>query len=90
MASYLELYHSGKLAERVEAARALLQKCLVCPRHCGINRLVGETGKCETARWAKVSSYGPHFGEESPLVGRSGSGTIQGGYCKENSMKLSI
>ena len=76
MASYLEIYHSGRLAERVEAARALLQKCLVCPRHCGINRMVGETGKCETARWAKVSSYGPHFGEESPLVGRSGSGTI--------------
>ncbi len=76
MAAYLELYRSGKLAERVEAARALLQACQVCPRHCGANRLAGETGKCHTAQRAVVSSCGPHFGEEAPLVGRHGSGTI--------------
>ena len=76
MAAYLELYYSGKLVERLEAARALLQNCEVCPRHCGINRLAGETGKCRTTGLAAVSSYGPHFGEEAPLVGRHGSGTI--------------
>jgi putative pyruvate formate lyase activating enzyme len=76
MAAYLELYYSGKLAERVEAARALLKNCQVCPHHCGINRLAGETGKCNTGKLAVVSSYGPHFGEESPLVGKHGSGTI--------------
>jgi len=76
MAAYLELYHSGKLAERVETARTLLKNCQVCPRHCGINRLDGETGKCHTGKLAVVSSYGPHFGEEAPLVGKHGSGTI--------------
>ena len=76
MAAYLELYHSGKLAERVETARALLKNCQVCPHHCGINRLADETGKCHTGKLAVVSSYGPHFGEEAPLVGKHGSGTI--------------
>lgn len=72
----MELCHSGKLAERIEAAKALLQNCQVCPHHCGINRLAGEMGKCRTARLAVVSNYGPHFGEEAPLVGKHGSGTI--------------
>jgi putative pyruvate formate lyase activating enzyme len=76
MAAYLELYHCGKLAERVEAAWALLNNCQVCPHHCGINRLANETGKCHTGKLAVVSSYGPHFGEEAPLVGKHGSGTI--------------
>jgi putative pyruvate formate lyase activating enzyme len=76
MAAYLELYRSGKLAERVEAARALLKNCRLCPRHCGINRLADEMGKCHTGKLVVVSSYGPHFGEEAPLVGKHGSGTI--------------
>ncbi len=76
MAAYLELYHSGKLAERVEAARALLKNCRLCPRHCGINRLINEKGQCYTGKLAVISSYGPHFGEEAPLVGTCGSGTI--------------
>lgn len=76
MAAYLELYHSGKLKERVEAAKSLLQNCSVCPRVCGVNRLEGEVGKCRIAREVMVSSYGPHFREEAPLVGRHGSGTI--------------
>ena len=74
--SYLKLHHSGKLAARVEMARALLKGCHVCPRRCGANRLDGEVGECLTAEEAIVSSYGPHFGEEPPLVGRYGSGTI--------------
>ena len=76
MPAYLDLYHSGKLSERVLAARDLLHSCIVCPRRCGVNRLADETGKCKTGRLAVVSSYGPHFGEESPLVGMHGSGTI--------------
>lgn len=76
MAAYLELYHSGKLAERVEAARALLKNCRLCPRRCGINRLTNEEGQCYTGKLAVISSYGPHFGEEAPLVGTCGSGTI--------------
>jgi putative pyruvate formate lyase activating enzyme len=48
----------------------------VCPRTCGVNRLAGDIGKCRTSRPAMVSSLGPHFGEEAPLVGSHGSGTI--------------
>lgn len=76
MAAYLELYHSGKLRERIDAAVSLLENCSVCPRSCGVNRLTGDVGKCRTPREAMVFSYGPHFGEEAPLVGRNGSGTI--------------
>lgn len=76
MPAYLELWHKGKLADRVEAAKVLLESCRVCPRSCGINRLAGETGKCRTGAQAMVSSFGPHFGEEAPLVGKYGSGTI--------------
>ncbi len=76
MAAYLELYRSGKLRERIDAAVSLLESCSVCPRSCGVNRLAADVGKCRTPREAMVSSYGPHFGEETPLVGRHGSGTI--------------
>jgi putative pyruvate formate lyase activating enzyme len=76
VAAYLELYHSGELKRRVEAAESLLLNCTVCPRCCRVNRLEGELGECHTPGEAIVSSYGPHFGEEAPLVGRHGSGTI--------------
>jgi putative pyruvate formate lyase activating enzyme len=76
LAAYLELYCSGKLRERVDAAVSLLESCSVCPRSCCVNRLAGDVGKCRTPREAMVASYGPHFGEEAPLVGRHGSGTI--------------
>jgi putative pyruvate formate lyase activating enzyme len=76
LAAYLELHRSGKLRERVEAAVSLLESCSVCPRGCAVNRLAGDVGKCRTPREAMISSYGPHFGEEAPLVGRHGSGTI--------------
>ncbi len=59
----------------------MLEECRLCPRQCGINRLAGENGKCRIAKQVLVSSYGPHFGEESPLVGRHGSGTIFFTYC---------
>jgi putative pyruvate formate lyase activating enzyme len=76
LATYLELYRSGQLRERIDRAISLLESCSVCPRSCGVNRLVGDAGKCRTPREAMVSSYGPQFGEETPLVGKSGSGTI--------------
>jgi putative pyruvate formate lyase activating enzyme len=53
-----------------------MQSCSLCPRECGVNRLEGETGYCESGRKAKVASYNAHFGEEAPLVGKYGSGTI--------------
>ena len=74
--SYLRLYSQGLLTERIEKALALLKPCRLCPRACGVDRLKGETGFCETGRKAAVASAAAHFGEESPLVGRFGSGTI--------------
>jgi putative pyruvate formate lyase activating enzyme len=59
----------------------MLAECRSCSRHCGVNRLIGESGKCHITSQAMVSSYGPHFGEEAPLVGRHGSGTIFFTYC---------
>ncbi len=81
MAAYQGLYRSGELEQRVERARAMLRSCELCPRRCRANRLQGETGMCRTAAEAAVSSYGPHFGEEAPLVGIHGSGTIFFTYC---------
>jgi putative pyruvate formate lyase activating enzyme len=76
MASYLKLWRDGTLAERAEQAVARLAGCDLCPRRCRTDRLRGRLGKCRTGRRAMVSSYAPHYGEERPLVGRSGSGTI--------------
>jgi len=56
--------------------RERLRACDICPRLCGVDRLRGERGCCGTGAGAVVASYGPHFGEEAPLVGRSGSGTV--------------
>ncbi len=81
MAAYQEIYQSGELEERIERARAILECCELCPRRCRVNRLQGETGICRTANEAVVSSYGPHFGEEAPLVGSQGSGTIFFTHC---------
>jgi putative pyruvate formate lyase activating enzyme len=74
--SYLALAETGELGDRIEAACALLGDCGVCPRHCGVDRTAGEPGYCRGGLLPRVSSAGPHFGEEPPLVGRSGSGTI--------------
>jgi len=76
MPGYLHLQRSGELAERITAARDILRNCTLCPRHCRVNRLKGERGACRTGALPVVSSYGPHFGEERPLVGLHGSGTI--------------
>ncbi|GBC63275.1 radical SAM protein [Desulfonema ishimotonii] len=77
----IETFKRGILRERVSQARRILKACTLCPRRCGINRLAGETGICKTGEKAWVSSYGPHFGEESPLVGDDGSGTIFFTHC---------
>ena len=74
--SYIEAYRTGKLADSIGKAYKILENCRLCPRKCGINRLKDEKGICRTGRLAMVSSCNPHFGEEDPLVGTSGSGTI--------------
>jgi putative pyruvate formate lyase activating enzyme len=74
--SYLALLDSGELARRADEAIALLSCCTVCPRNCRVDRTAGERGYCGCGLLPEVASYGPHFGEEQPLVGRHGSGTI--------------
>jgi len=73
---YLKLFRAGRLKERISAANKLLHHCSVCPHNCGVDRLQGEIGLCRIGAKARVASFGPHFGEETPLVGQNGSGTI--------------
>jgi putative pyruvate formate lyase activating enzyme len=80
-ASYVALHRSGELRQRAERAIEMLACCAICPRECRVNRLEGPTGFCRTGRRAVVSSYNPHFGEEAPLVGTHGSGTIFLTHC---------
>ncbi len=75
MASYNHIPQEA-LQERTKKAIALLKSCDICPRHCRVNRLEDEKGFCRIGRHARVCSYAQHFGEETPLVGRHGSGTI--------------
>jgi len=80
-AAYIKTFDHGLLAAKVKKAYARMGACHLCPRKCGVNRLAGETGLCKTAKNAWVSSYSPHFGEEAPLVGSNGSGTIFFTHC---------
>jgi len=74
--SYLKLYESGELDKRIDLLYRILESCELCPRKCRANRLEGEKGVCKSGKELMVSSYGPHIGEEDPLVGIGGSGTI--------------
>lgn len=80
--AYLRLVETGELAERVRAAYQHLEQCDLCAHRCGVNRHATTLGAvCRTGARAVVASYGAHFGEEPPLVGRGGSGTIFFAWC---------
>jgi putative pyruvate formate lyase activating enzyme len=79
--SYLELDKKGILGERVEKLNSIYDSCHLCPRDCRVNRKNGETGRCRSTSSVKVSSAFAHFGEEAPLVGQRGSGTIFFSNC---------
>jgi putative pyruvate formate lyase activating enzyme len=74
--AYLKLLKREQLTQRSELLWARLASCTICPRHCQVNRLQEELGSCCIGTRARVSSYGPHLGEERPLRGWAGSGTI--------------
>jgi len=78
---YFKTYKDGLLKERSLKLQAGLESCDLCPRECSVDRLSGETGVCKTGKLAWESSYAPHFGEERPLVGYYGSGTIFFTHC---------
>ncbi len=74
--AYIPAFKEGILQQRAEYAMSRLSDCDLCPRKCHVDRNADEVGTCRTGRLAKVASYSPHFGEEPPLVGTHGSGTI--------------
>ena len=78
MPLYLE--NLDRLREVSQELESYYESCRLCPRNCAVNRF-REYGFCKAPAEVVVSSYGPHFGEEPPLVGSSGSGTIFFTYC---------
>jgi putative pyruvate formate lyase activating enzyme len=79
--AYLNLLRSGELPDRVAAAQERLAHCDLCAWGCGIDRRAGKLGVCRTGDRARVSSFGAHLGEEDPLRGWRGSGTIFFSRC---------
>jgi putative pyruvate formate lyase activating enzyme len=73
---YLELHKNGELNKRGQKLWELMESCELCPRMCGVNKLKGERGFCQANSQLEISSFHPHFGEEKPLVGKGGSGTV--------------
>jgi len=81
--AYRSLHRRDELRPRVEAAYRRLHACDLCGRDCGVDRAEA-TGACQAGMDALVASHGPHMGEEDPLRGRRGSGTIFFAYCNLN------
>ena len=79
--SYIRLHETGELEKRIGILMLILEDCAICPWDCRVNRVEGKKGVCKAGYLPMVSSFTPHFGEESPLVGRGGSGTIFLSYC---------
>jgi putative pyruvate formate lyase activating enzyme len=74
--AYLELHRTGELKRRGDQLWALMESCELCPRRCGVDKLAGEEGFCGASAQLEITSFQRHFGEERPLVGSGGSGTI--------------
>ena len=74
--AYLKLHQSGELKRRGEELWQVMKKCRLCPRECEKDRLARIKGDCQSDDRLKISAFHPHFGEERPLVGSGGSGTI--------------
>ncbi len=82
--SYLSLYKSGELHKRAEVLQKNLSACTLCPRECRVDRTRGEKGACRAATKIRVAKAVPHFGEEPPVSGSKGSGTIFFSFCSLN------
>ncbi|MGC8657485.1 MAG: radical SAM protein [Desulfomonilaceae bacterium] len=65
----------------VEKLKKIAARCCLCPRECGVDRTAGERGYCGAGNVPAISSIVKHFGEEPPLVGKRGAGTIFLAYC---------
>lgn len=69
------------MIDKVKEAYKLLRSCRLCPRKCAVNRIKGELGFCKAGLLPMVSSFHAHFGEEPPISGFRGSGTIFFTHC---------
>ncbi len=78
---YLKLHKTGELKKKGEELWEIMRSCRLCPRECGVNRIEGNKGFCQASAQLEIASYHPHFGEERPLVGKGGSGTIFYSNC---------
>ncbi len=78
---YLKLHKKGELSARIRELKKLLEKCRLCGRRCGVNRLAGETGYCVAGKDLEVASSCLHRGEEPVLTGGFGVGNIFLGRC---------
>jgi putative pyruvate formate lyase activating enzyme len=78
---YCLTHRSSRLRAKAQQAVARMSECTLCPRQCRVNRAAGERGFCRTGELATVASWHAHFGEEEPLVGKNGSGTIFFSHC---------
>ncbi len=80
--AYLRLHRTGELRERAEELWAVMARCRLCPRGCEVDRLNGASGFCRApGAGLVISAAHAHYGEEQPLVGRGGSGTIFFSHC---------
>ncbi len=78
---YTDLHASGELRRRADKLLLWLRRCVVCPHECGSDRTREPGAFCRAGARARIASFGPHFGEEPPLVGYGGSGTIFFNRC---------
>ena len=78
---YIDLFQSGELRKRVRAAYARLRRCDLCPHQCRVDRISGATGFCRAGLKPKIASASLHRGEEPPISGTRGSGTIFFSWC---------
>jgi putative pyruvate formate lyase activating enzyme len=78
---YLNAYKSGELKKIADRLFLSLQSCQICPRRCQVNRLDKKKGFCKTASFPKIFSFMAHYGEEPPISGTGGSGTIFFSHC---------
>lgn len=76
MQPYYALYQSGELLRRVREGYRRLAACDLCPHCCGVNRIKGEQGRCRSGLTPRIASANLHRGEEPPISGSKGSGTI--------------
>jgi putative pyruvate formate lyase activating enzyme len=80
-ASYIHLFRTGELPQRLAALERLMSPCTLCPRNCRVLRRSGELGLCHASDQLRVAAAFPHFGEEPPLSGQGGSGAVFVSWC---------